>query len=119
MVNEINEIGNKIISGQNCSSLYSTADDTIINSEFNDAMSDLKFLVKGTHFPVEHYHMKPMQCIEYNPASEYAKRNPGAKPKDNWWTYLSFDYKFKDQIVTSQTLAIFGCFLDLTMTSLL
>ncbi len=80
MLNDLDRMSVKIHSRQNHSALFSPADESAINVEFNAAMSDLQFLVKGVNFPVQGYYMKPMQCIEYDEESEYIKRNPNVKP---------------------------------------
>ena len=83
-----------------------------LTQEFNKAMTDLVFVAKGTDFPIQGCCMKKMQCIEYNAKSDYVKRNPAAKPKDNWWSHLTFEHDFKGQTVSNNTLAVFGCYLD-------
>ena len=112
LINKFGKMSTKIYSGQNHSPLFTGADEDVINAEFNTCMSDLQFLVEETDSPIQSYSIKPMQCIEYDEQSEYNRRNPNSKPKDNWWSYLVLGYNFKGQIVHSNTIAVFGCFLD-------
>jgi hypothetical protein len=113
MIGALAQMSIKIHSGRNHSSLFSPEGESALTKEFNVAMSDLRFVMVGVDMPVQDCHIKPMQCIEYDEESEYIKRNPNAKPKDNWWSYLSFSYAFQGQTVSSHTLAVFGCYLDM------
>lgn len=83
--------------------------------ELNERLKELDYTIDGPRIPsfIKQFTMKDLNCIPYNPDSEFSKKNPEFKAKDTWWTHLNAEYETDGKIVTHNVLAIDNCYMDL------
>ena len=102
-----------ISSGHNRDTLFDDDDESRKLDRLNEDLKDLKCLTRGVDIGAESCSMENMSCIGYDANSPYAKMNPNAQPKDNWWSHFYLNYAQDDSTVAHSTVAIMGCYLDL------
>jgi len=102
-----------ISSGHNRDTLFDDDDESRKFDRLNEDLKDLKCLTRGVNIGAESCSMENMSCIGYDANSPYAKMNPNAQPKDNWWSHFYLNYAQDDSTVAHSTVAIMGCYLDL------